>query len=204
MDNRNKIPKRLLVLLVLIFAGLAWIYDKRNAIDPRDYPRTDSSSQNQIIPETKPENKSLFDPKNSTFSIDNNSIQLNDGYSEISLTSIPEAKIYTRYFGNESKADLNGDGIHDFAYIVTQDGGGSGTFYYLVVALSEKDGYRTINPILIGDRIAPQSTIITEDKQIEVNFADRNIDEPMSFAPTIGKTIKARVNVEEKLEKINE
>src|SRR3954465_2344053 len=38
----------------------------------------------------------------------------------------------TRYFGKELKADLNDDGREDFVFVLTQQRGGSGTFFYVV------------------------------------------------------------------------
>src|SRR6185503_6016438 len=40
-----------------------------------------------------------------------------------------------RYFGNEANGDLNGDGVPDRAFLITQEGGGSGTFFYAVGAI---------------------------------------------------------------------
>ena len=62
------------------------------------------------------------------------------------------------YFGNEAAGDLNGDGVSDVALLITYDGGGSGTFYYAVAALKTDTGYQGTNAILLGDRIAPQTT----------------------------------------------
>jgi len=91
----------------------------------------------------------------------------------------------TRYFGNEATYDFNGDGKPDTAFIITQNNGGSGTFYYVVVALSEPNGYIGTNGILLGDRIAPQTTEI-KNGQIIVNYADRGANEAMTTAPHIG------------------
>jgi hypothetical protein len=91
----------------------------------------------------------------------------------------------TKYFGNEAKGDLNGDGIPDVAFLVTQQPGGSGTFYYVVVALGQPEGqYLSTNGVLLGDRIAPQTTEISNGTLI-VNYADRNPDEPMVTPPSV-------------------
>lgn len=89
------------------------------------------------------------------------------------------------YFGNDATGDLNGDGLLDTAYLVTYDGGGSGTFYYVVVALKTSAGYRGVNAIFIGDRIAPQTTEISGGELI-VNYADRAPTDPMSTPPSVG------------------
>ena len=92
----------------------------------------------------------------------------------------------TAYFGNVAKGDLNDDGIVDLAFIVTQNSGGSGTFYYAVAAFQNTAGkYSGSNAILLGDRIAPQTTEI-RDGVLIVNYADRNEGEPFTTAPSRG------------------
>ena len=106
----------------------------------------------------------------------------------------------TKYFGNEAYGDLDGDGISDIAFILTQSGGGSGTFYYVVVALKTDDGYVGTNGMLLGDRIAPQTTEIRNERLI-VNFATRKADEPMSAPVSVGTTAYFKV-VDDMLEPI--
>jgi hypothetical protein len=91
----------------------------------------------------------------------------------------------TQYFGNVATGDLNGDGVPDVAFILTQSGGGSGTFYYVVVALKTPTDYQGTNAVLLGDRIAPQTTEI-KNGQVIANYADRASGEPMSTAPSVG------------------
>ena len=91
----------------------------------------------------------------------------------------------TRYFGNEAFGDLNGDGTEDVAFILTQSPGGSGTFFYIAVALKTAAGYQGTNAILLGDRIAPQTTEI-RNSEVIVNYADRNPGEPMTTPPSLG------------------
>ncbi|MEI7777332.1 MAG: hypothetical protein WCI52_01885 [bacterium] len=135
-----------------------------------------------------------FDGKNTSFEIDGSTVNLVNGVSEISVAPGSASKITTRYFGNEARGDLNGDGLDDVAFIVTQDGGGSGTFYYVVVALKNLDGYKNTNAFLIGDRIAPQTLEInTSAKELYVNFAERKPGEPMSVEPSVGATMILKV-----------
>ena len=82
---------------------------------------------------------------------------------------------------------MNGDGIEDVAFILTQDTGGSGIFYYVAVALGSNQGYRGLNAVLLGDRIAPQTTEIKAG-QVVVNYADRLPDEPFTTSPSVGKS----------------
>lgn len=105
-------------------------------------------------------------------------MRLSDGRSE-TIDGV------TQYFGNEAWADLNGDGTEDVAFLLTQDGNGSGTMYYLVAALSDATGYKGTNAIFLGDRIAPQTTEI-RDGTIVANYATRKEGEPMTARPSIG------------------
>ncbi len=106
----------------------------------------------------------------------------------------------TKYFGNELQTDLDGDGRQDTAFIVTQNNGGSGTFFYAVAALNTKDGYIGSDGYLLGDRIAPQNTTLSQNpKQVGVvvfNYADRAPTEPMSTKPSIGKSVYLKLDRE--------
>lgn len=125
------------------------------------------------------------DPKNITYTIDGQPVTLVNGQAETAAAPGSASQTTTRYFGNEATGDLNNDGVPDVAFILTQNSGGSGTFYYVAVALKTSDGYQGTNAILLGDRIAPQSTQIENEKVI-VNYADRAAGEPMTTAPSIG------------------
>jgi hypothetical protein len=94
-----------------------------------------------------------------------------------------------KYFGNEVRKDLDGDGEEDVAYLVTHQPGGSGTFYYLVGALKRGKGYVGTQAVLIGDRVAPQSTESGEGRQVIVNYVDRKPTEPMTAQPSVGKSL---------------
>ena len=132
-----------------------------------------------------------FDALNSTFIIDGQSITLVNGLSEISIPN-SSSKTVTHYFGNEANDDINNDGQTDKIFLIYQNTGGSGTFFYVLAGISTKNGYKTTNPILLGDRISPQSTVITETGEIQVNYVDRLPEEPMTAVPSIGitKTLK--------------
>lgn len=122
--------------------------------------------------------------KDNIYTIDGKPITLVNGLSEIEIPGSTSKKV-TRYFGNGAVGDLNGDDKEDVAFLLTQTSGGSGNFYYVVVALADDKGYRGINAILLGDRIAPQTTEINEG-QIVVNYADRKKDEPFAVEPSVG------------------
>lgn len=98
----------------------------------------------------------------------------------------------TRYFGNELKTDLNGDGREDVVFLVTQNLGGTGTFFYVVAAVNTEQGYVGSDGYLLGDRIAPQTTEVSQNPRhknvIVVNYAERAPTDPMTAEPSIGKS----------------
>ena len=142
----------------------------------------------------RPSTPATFDGKNATFTIDGNPVTLVNGVSQVPAAPGSAESITTRYFGNEAQGDLNGDNIPDTAFLVTQDTGGSGLFYYVVVALRTSSGYQTTNAVLIGDRIAPQSTVIPQGSQkLDVNYADRKLSDPMTAQPSVSATLILKV-----------
>ena len=75
------------------------------------------------------------DYKDTEYVIDGTRIKLENGLAETEAAPGSASKIVTRYFGNELKTDLDGDGSDDVVFLVTQERGGSGTFFYAVAAL---------------------------------------------------------------------
>jgi len=123
--------------------------------------------------------------RDSTYLIEGKQITLVNGYSEVEVTPGSSSKIITKYFGNEAIGDLNGDGMPDVAFLLTQEQGGSGTFYYLVAAIKTSSGYQGTSGVLLGDRIAPQNTTIN-NAEILVSYAERKPGEPMTAEPSVG------------------
>jgi hypothetical protein len=120
-----------------------------------------------------------------TYFIEGQEVNLVNGRSEQIIASSPASKIVTQYFGNEVEADFNNDGITDAAYLLTQDRGGSGTFFYVAAVISSKNSFQSTNTILLGDRIAPQTTEY-QNGEIIVNYAERRPGEPMTTPPSLG------------------
>lgn len=140
-----------------------------------------------IMQKYKPiiEPQSKIDLKNGTYIIENTSIKLVNGYNELGFEPNSASKTITKYFGNEVMGDFNNDGIKDGAFILTQESGGTGTFFYVTALISNGDKFIGTNSILIGDRIAPQTTEF-KNGMIVVNYADRKPDEPFSTKPSVG------------------
>jgi hypothetical protein len=139
-------------------------------------------------------------PQNTTYNIDDETITLMDGVSEQEITPNSSVKITTKYFGNELNIDLNDDGREDSVLILTQETGGSGTFFYIVAALNTEEGWKGSRALFLGDRIAPQTTEISQNPShknvIIVNYADRNPGEPVSAQPSVGKSIWLKLDLQ--------
>jgi heat shock protein HslJ len=125
-------------------------------------------------------------PMNASFSIEQRKIVLINGHAEQITMSDPDSKIISQVWGSAKIADLNADGQQDAVLILTQHTGGSGTYYYLAVAIREGNNYQGTAVFLLGDRIQPQDIQI-EDNRITVKLLDRLLSEPYSNLPTIPK-----------------
>lgn len=156
-----------IAILLILLGAISWFY---------------YSQQRPTITENF-----ILDAKNCVYDIDGDIITLENGYSEREVAPGSASKKITRYFGNEAVGDFNNDGIGDTAFILTQNSGGSGTFYYLVAAVSGNNTCNGTNAILLGDRIAPQTTE-SDGNMIIVNYAGRKPGEPMSTSPSVGVT----------------
>lgn len=138
-------------------------------------------------------NETLKSPKNATYLIQGGPVKLVEGVSFEPVLPDSSFAVETKYFGNEAMYDFDSDGRVDTAFLLTQTTGGSGLFYYLVVALNKEEGYLGSEAMFVGDRIAPQTTEI-KDGLIVVNYADRNPGEGFATAPTLGKSLIAKFN----------
>ncbi len=145
------------------------------------------------------ENQVTASPKDATYTIDGQAVTLVNGKAEVEAAPGSASKITTTYFGNEAVGDLNGDGLPDTAFLLSQNTGGSGTFYYAAVALKTSSGYQGTNAVLLGDRIAPQTTEI-KNGEVVVNYADRNPGEPMTTQPSRGVSKYLKVSGNQLLE----
>lgn len=124
-----------------------------------------------------------------TFWVSGEPVTLVNGVAQ-AQTALGGASITTiRYFGNEVTHDIDGDGVEDVVFLITQETGGSGTFFYVVGALKRDEGYIGTRAVYIGDRIAPQNITKGEGRQIIVNYADRAPGKPFTTPPSIGKSL---------------
>ena len=143
--------------------------------------------------EGKNEAQSPKDFKNTTYTIEGSAVTLVGGVAETEVAPGSASKTVTRYFGNEVRSDLNGDGREDAVFLLTQEAGGSGTFFYAVAAIDTGNGYAGSQGFLLGDRIAPQTTELSRNPRhknvIVVNYAVRAPGEPMTARPSVGKSV---------------
>jgi hypothetical protein len=140
------------------------------------------------------------DYKSVEYVIEGERITLANGFAEAQTSPGSASRTVTRYFGNELKTDLNDDGREDVVFLLTQQRGGSGAFFYAVAALNTQEGYVGSDGYLIGDRIAPQSIAESPNPRhvnvIVVNYADRRPDEPKTADPSVNKSVYLKMNAD--------
>ena len=124
-------------------------------------------------------------PLQAAYRIERQEVRLIDGQSEAEAAPGSATKIKTSVFGQPVFGDLNEDGNEDAALLLVHQPGGSGTFYYVAVALNANGGFRGTNAVLLGDRIAPQ-TIEIRNGVVIANYADRRPEESMAVSPSVG------------------
>lgn len=126
-----------------------------------------------------------------TYIIEGEKVTFDHGRAQYYDKSTNRTSPITRYFGNGVKTDFDNDGRTDDAFIITQEGGGSGTFYYFVARLNKATGPVGSQALFIGDRIAPQSTELNnQNNTIIVNYADRGPKDSFTDKPSIGVSLK--------------
>ncbi len=168
----------LLILVVVVLAGGFYSWKMLNKKEPSPSPAPAQA-----------------DYKNASYTIDGEAVKLVNGISEVESAPGSASKTITKYFGNEVRKDLGGDGREDIAFLLTQERGGSGTFFYVVAALNTENGYMGSHAVLLGDRISPQTTESGPGKSIIVNYADRAQGEPMTTPPSFGKSLRLILDI---------
>jgi len=124
-------------------------------------------------------------PDQACYLIDRQEVCLTNGQAEVESAPDLASKIKTSIFGQPVYNDLDGNGNIDAVVFLSQNSGGSGTFYYVAAALNTNDTFRGTNAIFIGDRISPQNIVI-QNGVIIANYAERKVDEAMTTPPSIG------------------
>ncbi len=125
------------------------------------------------------------DPLHASYRIEGQEVRLIGGRSEAEAAPGSAMKMVTSAFGQPVFGDLNDDGNEDAALLLVHRPGGSGTFYYVSAALNADGGFRGMNAVLLGDRIAPQ-TIEIRDGVVIANYAERRPGESFATPPSLG------------------
>ena len=123
--------------------------------------------------------------------IGDQSFTLVNGVAEKEIA--PGSKETVRVVGEPVTGDVSGDGKPDTALLLADDPGGSGTFYYAVLAIDEGGSWRATNALPLGDRIKPEK-IEYGDGQFVYHFLERKPDEPMGAAPTAENSVPVRLD----------
>jgi len=168
-----KISFSIIVIFICVIVALFILSSVNNNLNKKNISNTATTT---------------LDVKNMTYVVSGETFNLKNGKAE--NTDIPgsSTKNVLMTFGEPVLGDLNGDGISDAAVLLENDPGGSGSFFYAVLVLSNGTGFKATNAMLLGDRIAPQ-TVEIQNGEAVYNFAERKAGEPFTTQPSIGKSV---------------
>ena len=133
------------------------------------------------------------DPANAGYYIDGIVYTLVNGELE---QAIEDSTTVNKFKLLDFKAvgDINKDGTDDVAVVLTNDAGGSGTFYYLAIFTSGSSPVIE-NTSYLGDRIVVKDITFTNN-QFQVKYLDRDSESDMASDPTIEITGIAEMDAE--------
>lgn len=122
-------------------------------------------------------------PLDAHYMLGDREIALADGVSEVEIVPGAASKAVTQVIGEPVWGDMNDDGLEDAALVLAHSEGGSGTFYYTVIAISDGEGYLGTNGVLLGDRINVVDVSI-HDGVVFVRYAGHSALQAMAEEPT--------------------
>ena len=128
-----------------------------------------------------------------TITIDTQEFDMSDGVAEIAPSQGSGTANTLRLIGVPVLGDSDGDGNPDAALLVQHDPGGSGTFYYAVVAINDGGSYRASNAVLLGDRIEPRAVEFTDGRFV-YTYAERKPGDAMSERGSVEKSVTVTVD----------
>jgi hypothetical protein len=128
-----------------------------------------------------------------TITIDTQEFDMSDGVAEIAPSQGSGTANTLRLIGVPVLGDSDGDGNPDAALLVEHDPGGSGTFYYAVVAINDGGSYRASNAVLLGDRIEPRAVEFTDGRFV-YTYAERKPGDAMSERGSVEKSVTVTVD----------
>lgn len=169
-----------LLLCILILISLIVVARMRAQENVQSPSKTTTTDVAESIPKT--------DPRNIAYTVDGETFTVVNGRFERPVAPGASSMRSLSLFGEPVYGDLDADGDEDAAILLSYSSGGSGVFYYAVLALNTAGIYTSTNVLLLGDRIAPQ-TVEIHDGRAVYNYAIRRADEPMTTPPSIGKSL---------------
>lgn len=128
-----------------------------------------------------------------TITIDTQEFDMSDGVAVIPPSQGSATANTLRLIGVPVLGDSDDDGNPDAALLVQHDPGGSGTFYYAVVAINDGGSYRASNALLLGDRIEPRAVEFTDGRFV-YTYAERKPGDAMSERGTVEKSVTVTVD----------
>ncbi len=165
---------KLLLVVVLVALGFSFFWHKdKQTKEPRV----------EIM-----ETVSKPDIANGTFNFEGEEIKLTNGKATTKISPNSAISIETLLTKKIEYGDINGDKKNDAVGLVIQEGGGSGTFVFLIAYVSGNVEYKGSNAIFVGDRISPESVSIDEAGMITVRYLDRLPSEAMAVDPSVSTT----------------
>ncbi len=128
--------------------------------------------------------------KNATLEFEGETIQFRNGRCENRV-----ADHWTEAYEilpNVALGDLNHDGVSDAAAIVIYNGGGSGTFVYLVALRGSANPIKAMASKLLGDRVEIKLLQINSQGIIAVSLVRQGPEDPLC-CPTMSTIERYRV-----------
>lgn len=192
MKNIKKILKPILISLAAIaILSLLLLMRKYSTKEAPMYLPDDINGVLSNINDNK-----ILNPYDTTYNIWGEEITFRAGESRVSIAPGSSVEIVTKYFGNDFKYDFDHDGREDIAFMLTQETGGTGVFYYVTAVLNTETGKVGLDGVFIGDRIAPQSIYIEAGEILVIKFAERKIGQSFSEQPSLARTIKVKYDTD--------
>jgi hypothetical protein len=131
--------------------------------------------------------------KNITVTLEGDTVTLTDGIAKKPAAPGSAARNTVRIVGEPVMGDATGDGKADAALLLENDPGGSGTFYYAVLAVDDNGSYRATNAVALGDRIASRGVEFTDGRFV-YRYLERKPGEPLAAAPSVEKRTEITVD----------
>ena len=167
------------ILIIGIIAGVWYGFHQHSTITVDTTANTDST--------TVTASAGHPNPSNATFQFDGQPVTLTNGKNVSPVSPDSAMSVETDLTNTIAYGDLNNDGKDDAAFILVQDGGGSGTFLYVAAFVSGNVSYKGTSAIFVGDRVQPESISI-KNGVVTLTYLDRNASDPMSATPSVETT----------------